>query len=869
MEKDNYILNIINDITEVLQKNDYTRERYANDVEWLNEKAGFVKKNIVRVAIMGITSSGKSTLVNTMLQEKLLPVAIKPSSSIIITCSRGKERQAVIYFNDKNPICLKGEELNEENIGMYCDESKNPENGLKVAQIDITTPVFMLDENINIIDSPGLDACGLEIHEKVTMEILLPTIDVCLFLTTVKANSDEINSEKMRIIHRRGKQIVLAQNMIDSVEEKIGKNGIVEESRIEILRKHKKRGENLLNSVVNDLKNENRIGYEECEDVSGKNFEVVQISALNALKGILEKNEKLYEESNFNEFIKSIKNCVSRVSPRITRQREISIISKIESIIKTDRKIIDESIGRQSVNNEGVTKKDIDDTFRNFKRLKDEVALKIESVDGILYECINDIKKEEDYDLNTYSKIIERINKENESIEEEILLTIKACEYKKNELYKKLNMDAIYSYALPSMNYENVQIMHKYQVKTEKIKKDGVLNKGKRLFSNVFDKTWGYEEKTKDEKIIDKGATIKKLESVCDVNRVKYVSILKEWTKQYTRSINLFYNEVSRREKDLMEKKNQGIDLTNIEDIFNELEKIRDMLVLRRKPTPEEIQEAALANDSVVINPLDNNESFKNVETHLKRNSYNMYKITNSICEKNYLLVGRYMNKEADNILKEKCLNLFWTWNEDAATRFIARMYGIYLSDNEIMELKDKGIYRYNNIVVVYENNINKISLYEKLRSIYGKKFNIYLIFNGIQIANSEKYILNNVNLREFTEYNHVIINPVIDSYKEFSTGKNIKELLFEVFHLQRKIMNKFEKAECGKVIINSKNPVYNMALIECQNQQSFVISTYKNIKEKIIGNLMARGKEEKEMLEEILSFFLENGKNMEDNHGR
>lgn len=869
MEKDNYILNIINDITEVLQKNDYTRERYANDVEWLNEKAGFVKKNIVRVAIMGITSSGKSTLVNTMLQEKLLPVAIKPSSSIIITCSRGKERQAVIYFNDKNPICLKGEELNEENIGMYCDESKNPENGLGVVQIDITTPVFMLDENINIIDSPGLDACGLEIHEKVTMEILLPTIDVCLFLTTVKANSDEINSEKIRIIHRRGKQIVLAQNMIDSVEEKIGKNGIVEESRIEILRKHKKRGENLLNSVVNNLKNENRIGYEECEDVSGKNFEVVQISALNALKGILEKNEKLYEESNFNEFIKSIKNCVSRVSPRITRQREISIISKIESIIKTDRKIIDESIGRQSINNEGVTKKDIDDTFRNFKRLKDEVALKIESVDGILYECINDIKKEEDYDLNTYSRIIERINKENESIEEEILLAIKACEYKKNELYKKLNMDVIYSYALPSMNYENVQIMHKYQVKTEKIKKDGVLNKGKRLFSNVFDKTWGYEEKIKDEKIIDKGATIKKLESVCDVNRVKYVSILKEWTKQYTRSINLFYNEVSRREKDLMEKKNQGIDLTNIEDIFNELEKIRDMLVLRRKPTQEEIEEAALANDSVILNPLDNNESFKNVEVYLKRNAYNMYKITNSICEKNYLLVGKYMNKEADNILKEKCLDLFWTWNEDAAARFIARMYGIYLSDNEIMELKDKGIYRYNNIVVVYENNINKISLYEKLRSIYGEKFNVYLIFNGIQIANSEKYILNNVNLREFTEYNHLIINPVIDSYKEFSTEKNIKELLFEVFHLQRKIMSKFEKAECGKVIINSKNPVYNMALIECQNQQSFVISTYKNIKEKIIGNLMARGNEEKETLEEILSFFLENGKNMEDNHGR
>ena len=218
MKKDNYILSVIDEITEVLQKNEYVRERYYNDVAWLQEKAKFIKKNIVRIAIMGITSSGKSTLVNALLQEKLLPVAIKPSSSIIITCSKGSLRQATVYFNDKNPMVLKDNELNEENIGRYCDESKNPNNELQVAQIDITTPLFMLDENIHIIDSPGLDACDLEIHEKVTMEILLPTIDICLFLTTVKANSDEINSEKMRIVNRRGKQIILVQNMIDSVE---------------------------------------------------------------------------------------------------------------------------------------------------------------------------------------------------------------------------------------------------------------------------------------------------------------------------------------------------------------------------------------------------------------------------------------------------------------------------------------------------------------------------------------------------------------------------------------------------------------------------------------------------------------------------
>ena len=869
MKKDNYILSVIDEITEVLQKNEYVRERYYNDVAWLQEKAKFIKKNIIRIAIMGITSSGKSTLVNALLQEKLLPVAIKPSSSIIITCSKGSLRQATVYFNDKNPMVLKDNELNEENIGRYCDESKNPNNELQVAQIDITTPLFMLDENIHIIDSPGLDACDLEIHEKVTMEILLPTIDICLFLTTVKANSDEINSEKMRIVNRRGKQIILVQNMIDSVEEKIGKNGIVEESKLDILKKHKKRGENLLKSAIYQCNSNDRVSTKEKNNIAAENFEVVQISALNALKGIINKDEEIYRKSNFNEFIHGIEKCVSKLAPKINRERGISLISKIESIIKTDREIIDEKNGKINESSDIVTKKDIDDAFRNFKKLKEEVTLKIESIDGILYECINDIKNSKEYNLKAYEKIINRINREKELIEEEILLTVKACEYKKNILYKKLNMDVIYSYALPSMDYESVKVMHKYKEKTEMIKKQGVFNKGKRIFSNVFDKSWGYEEKVLDEKIIDKSATIKKLENVCDVNRVKYVSILREWTKQYTRSINVFYNEVSKREKELTDKKNQDIELYKIKQIFNDLEKIRNELILRKNPTNEELELAATLNETKSLNTLNNNESFKTVSAIIDKSSYNVYKIINDICEKNYRFIGRYMNDLSNNILKNNSTDLFWTWDEETAVRFIARISGIYLSNEQINELKKFGIFKYKNINVVYENNINKIKLYEKLKTIYGESYNMYVIFNGIQIANSEKYIINNVNLREFLEYNSVIVNLVVDSYKEFFSGRNIKELLVEVEMLKRKLIKKFNKDKIGKVLINSKNPIYNMALIECQSRSNFVLSTYKDIKENLMRNMLSRGSEEKETIEEILSFFLENGQNVEENHGR
>ena len=238
MKKNNYMLNTINEIKKVLEKNEYRKKRYNKDVEWFEERKNMFMGNIIRVAIMGITSSGKSTLVNVLLGEKILPMAIRPSSSIIITACKGENREATIYFRDKKPQILKGSNLNEEIIGEYADESKNPNNRLNVTQIDIKTPYFLLDENIHIIDSPGLDAWNLENHEKLTLEILLPTIDICIFLTTVKANSDETNVEKIKIVAEKEKQIILVQNMIDSIEEKLGKNGIVEEDKSIILKKH-------------------------------------------------------------------------------------------------------------------------------------------------------------------------------------------------------------------------------------------------------------------------------------------------------------------------------------------------------------------------------------------------------------------------------------------------------------------------------------------------------------------------------------------------------------------------------------------------------------------------------------------------------
>ena len=73
---------------------------------------------------------------------------------------------------------------------------------------------------------------------------------------------------------------------------------------------------------------------------------------------------------------------------------------------------------------------------------------------------------------------------------------------------------------------------------------------------------------------------------------------------------------------------------------------------------------------------------------------------------------------------------------------------------------------------------------------------------------------------------------------------------------MKNSIISKFNNSKDGYMLINSKNPIYNMALIEGQEKDKFIISDYRDIKENYL-EIPYREVREKETLEEILSYFL------------
>ncbi len=810
---------IIKEVIDILSKNEYRKNRYADDISWFEHRAEEHVTQKVRIAMIGVTSSGKSTLVNALLGEKILPVSIKPSSSIIITCGRGVNKEALIYFRDGSLLKIEGQDLNEEIIKQYADESVNVGNKYDVQQIDIKTPEFIFNENIQIIDSPGLDACDLEVHEKLTLEILLPTIDVCVFLSTVKASSDSVNKEKISYVSEKGKEIIFIQNMIDSIEPKLGKDGVILETKNDILNKHMERARNLLNTCcLNEA-------------------DIIQISALYALKGTWYKDAHLYEASNLDLFVHAIENAAKKIIPKLHKMRLNSIEKRIDFIISTEDEMLKKINGIVEID-----AYEIESLMAFFKKSRDEIAEKIKSTDTVVEKVIDKICTESSNEVGSYLDIIWSINKENLQTEKDILNIVRACESKKTDIFLKLNLDLRKSYMFPSDHVEGLDINDiktKHETKRRLVKKEGTLNRGKRFVSTLLNKQWGYDEENYDEDVIDKESIINKVIEICEKNKNKFASILYSWSSNYAQCINDIYNTIEENRNSYKKKEKLNYNLNEIKKVYLELMDLKEKI---------KGQYNADSNVERIEGTFLKKEEY--IKCSLNNTNFNLYKLAHNFYERNYAVIGKFINKM-------KAPEVFWIYDYTIDLQFLYRIHNVNLEKHEISSLINNGYIEKDNIIIIYENCIYKDELFSYIESKAGKFYVMYCIINAIQISSTEKHIINSVFLNHFLLKNNTNLNIVIDSSREFINADIIKELLHDIFELREKIKNNYDINNMGYVLISAKNPIYNMLLIECQNRKNMILSEYKELKERILENCLSRGTEERKIIEEILLFFM------------
>ena len=94
----------------------------------------------------GETSAGKSSLINLLLNDQVLPTSIMQNTLTLCEISYGSKKEAVIRFakQDKTPVILKGSEFDK--IREYIQKPRGDEDWCE--RIEIKMPNLLLQVQI-------------------------------------------------------------------------------------------------------------------------------------------------------------------------------------------------------------------------------------------------------------------------------------------------------------------------------------------------------------------------------------------------------------------------------------------------------------------------------------------------------------------------------------------------------------------------------------------------------------------------------------------------------------------------------------------------------------------------------------------------
>ena len=332
------LASILKDASDVVKELEMSKDKELAD---LSEK---VQNDTFKIMVTGTFKNGKSTFINALLGEELLPAYALPCTAVINEVKYGEKKKAILHFRNPLPEILpeklapaavehmkryKGKpippmEIPYDEIEDYVvipmdvdsDQTRIYKLQSPYAKVELFYPLELLKNGVEIIDSPGLNED--ETRTQVTMDYL-PKIDAILYVLNANAICA---GDEMRFVEKD-----LKGNGIDSVFFVVNRFDQIRERERNMIRQYAQR-------KLKEL-------Y--------PNPELFCVSALNALDGRLDKDEELVEgsgilplEKRLTEFLTKEKGKAKLAMP--AKQVRHILSDEAAGAIERQRVLLDTSL---------------------------------------------------------------------------------------------------------------------------------------------------------------------------------------------------------------------------------------------------------------------------------------------------------------------------------------------------------------------------------------------------------------------------------------------------------------------------------------------------------------------------------------------
>ena len=105
----------------------------------------------LELAVFGRVSTGKSSLLNRLLDREVLPVGVTPITAVPTRIAFGRRPRLRVSFAD-----APARDLDVEALAEYASERHNPANAKRVMRLVVELPAPLLESGVTLVDTPGL-----------------------------------------------------------------------------------------------------------------------------------------------------------------------------------------------------------------------------------------------------------------------------------------------------------------------------------------------------------------------------------------------------------------------------------------------------------------------------------------------------------------------------------------------------------------------------------------------------------------------------------------------------------------------------------------------------------------------------------------
>jgi GTP-binding protein EngB required for normal cell division len=164
------------------------------------------------LVILGQFKRGKSTFINALLGESILPTAIVPLTSVVTILRYGPELQIEVHYqNDKREM------IGLPDLPSFITERGNPQNKRGVKEVIVFYPSEYLKGGVRIIDTPGVGSVYR--HNTDVAYNYIPYVDAGIFIISADPPLSESEHQFLQDIRGHVDKLFFALNKIDQVSE--------------------------------------------------------------------------------------------------------------------------------------------------------------------------------------------------------------------------------------------------------------------------------------------------------------------------------------------------------------------------------------------------------------------------------------------------------------------------------------------------------------------------------------------------------------------------------------------------------------------------------------------------------------------------